>query len=86
MKKLLYIFLLSITLLLAPSCHADEPKEGEKVYLDSQGKGLIKGNMNDKGEYIYHMPGQRYYKVTIPEKMFKSEEQAKRAGFRRSMK
>lgn len=46
--------------------------------------GQIKGNINSKGEWIYHMPGQRYYSRTDPEKWFCAEEEAKKAGFRRS--
>lgn len=46
--------------------------------------GKIKGNINSKGEWIYHMPGQRYYSRTDPEKWFCTEEEAKKAGFRRS--
>lgn len=46
--------------------------------------GKIKGNINDKGEHIYHMQGQRYYTRTNPEKWFCTEDEAKKAGFRRS--
>jgi hypothetical protein len=61
-----------------------ETEQTENVYVDSQGRGLIKGNINDKHEKIYHMPGQNFYDICKPEKWFKTEEDAKRAGFRKS--
>ncbi|MDQ0247111.1 micrococcal nuclease [Bacillus fengqiuensis] len=42
----------------------------------------IKGNINSKGEKIYHTPQSPQYKVTKPEMMFCTEEEAKAAGFR----
>ncbi|MFU0824668.1 ComEC/Rec2 family competence protein [Clostridium sp.] len=47
-------------------------------------KGLIKGNINSKGEKIYHIPGGAYYDKTVPEVWFNTEEEAKAAGFRPS--
>lgn len=44
----------------------------------------IKGNINSKGEKIYHVPGGRYYNKTIPEETFATEEDALLAGYRRS--
>ncbi len=49
----------------------------------------IKGNISSSGERIYHLPGDRYYAVTLidwwkGERWFCSEEQARRAGFRRA--
>jgi len=44
----------------------------------------IKGNHSRRGEFIYHLPGQRYYEVTRPEAMFCTEREAIAAGFRRS--
>ena len=41
----------------------------------------IKGN---KPSMIYHMPGQAYYKKTSPEACFKSERQARAAGYHRA--
>jgi endonuclease YncB( thermonuclease family) len=46
---------------------------------------LIKGNINRRGEHIYHMPGMPYYEATRPERMFCSEAEARAAGFRRAM-
>ena len=49
----------------------------------------IKGNINAKGEKIYHMPGGRFYdstKIDLPdgERWFCNERQAKDAGWRAS--
>ncbi|PPA71949.1 thermonuclease family protein [Jeotgalibacillus proteolyticus] len=43
---------------------------------------LIKGNINSKGEKIYHIPSSRYYQNTIPEEWFCAAEEAEKAGFR----
>jgi micrococcal nuclease len=50
---------------------------------------VIKGNINAAGEKIYHLPGQKYYDVTViePEKgerWFCSEAEAIAAGWRKS--
>lgn len=42
---------------------------------------VIKGNINSKGNKIYHMPGQRDYDNTVAEEMFCTEEEAEEAGF-----
>ncbi len=42
---------------------------------------VIKGNINSKGNKIYHMPGQRDYDNTVAEEMFCTEEEATEAGF-----
>lgn len=42
---------------------------------------VIKGNINAKGNKIYHMPGQQNYDNTNPEEMFCSVEEAEAAGF-----
>jgi len=49
----------------------------------------IKGNVNRKGERVYHVPGQKYYNVTrmnkgTGERWFCTEDEAKAAGWRRS--
>lgn len=41
----------------------------------------IKGNGNSG---IYHLPGQRYYKVTQPEDCFRTEAAARKAGYRKA--
>lgn len=50
---------------------------------------VIKGNINNKGEKIYHMPGQQYYDQTQidtsqGERWFCSEAEAQAAGWRKS--
>jgi micrococcal nuclease len=42
----------------------------------------IKGNINSRGDRIYHVPGSRYYDATIAEKMFCTIEEAEADGFR----
>ncbi len=42
----------------------------------------IKGNINAKGEKIYHVPGSSSYEQTKAEMWFATEEEAKAAGFR----
>ncbi|MEK5184169.1 thermonuclease family protein [Solibacillus sp. FSL W7-1324] len=41
----------------------------------------IKGNINRKGNKIYHMPGQLDYENTVAEEMFCSVKEAEEAGF-----
>jgi micrococcal nuclease len=43
---------------------------------------MIKGNINSRGEKIYHVPGGRYYEQTKAEEMFCTEEEARAAGYR----
>jgi micrococcal nuclease len=49
----------------------------------SQGQ-TIKGNINSRGEKIYHIPGGKYYDQTNPEEWFFTEEDARAAGYRKS--
>ncbi|EKN68653.1 thermonuclease family protein [Schinkia azotoformans] len=46
------------------------------------GDCVIKGNINSKGEKIYHTPSSRSYNQTKPEIWFCTEEEAIAAGFR----
>lgn len=62
----------------APTRAAREPR-----YANAAGCA-IKGNHSRYGDYIYHLPGQRYYDVTRPEALFCTEREAIAAGFRRS--
>ncbi|TDT46004.1 nuclease-like protein [Fonticella tunisiensis] len=55
-----------------------------KVYVDANGRGLIKGNISSSGEKIYHMPGGAYYNRTVAGEWFKTEAEAQAAGYRRS--
>lgn len=47
---------------------------------------LIKGNINSRGDKIYHLPGGQYYEQTKAERMFCSVEEAVAAGFRAAMR
>ena len=56
-----------------------------KKYIDSKGRGMIKGNINRKGLKIYHLPNQKSYKdVKINfkkgEKYFITEKEAQEEG------
>lgn len=64
--------------------HGSKNEAEQKEYTDPAGNGLIKGNINSKGEKIYHLPGGAYYDSTIPEVWFKTEKEAQEAGFRPS--
>jgi len=44
----------------------------------------VKGNINARGEKIYHLPGQSSYERTDSETTFATEEEAQQAGFRRA--
>lgn len=54
------------------SADSDTPPEGK----------AIKGNINAKGEKIYHVPGSASYEQTKAEMWFATEEEAQAAGFR----
>lgn len=47
-------------------------------------KAKIKGNIKPNGEKIYHVPGGKMYKVVKAEVIFKTEEEAQKAGFKKS--
>jgi hypothetical protein len=44
----------------------------------------VKGNINERGQWIYHVPGGAFYAQTHPERCFASESEAWQAGFRPS--
>lgn len=67
----------------APARTASQRTPGETRYADARGCA-IKGNHSRRGEFIYHLPGQRYYDLTRPEALFCTEREAMAAGFRRS--
>lgn len=65
------------------------PRDGLTIspYPDRQ----IKGNINSKGERIYHTPGQRDYDKTIidesdGERWFATEQEALEAGWRKALR
>jgi endonuclease YncB( thermonuclease family) len=55
----------------------------DRRYTNAQGCA-IKGNHSRHGDWIYHMPGQKYYAQTRPEALFCTEREAQAAGYRRS--
>lgn len=64
----------------APEPQTSEPQDAEC---------LIKGNINNKGVKIYHLPGQQYYNETVispakGERYFCTEAEAQAAGWRRA--
>src|SRR5699024_6067218 len=67
------------------SITAEKNDSVESVLVDNT--GMIKGNINENGEKIYHLPGGEYYDKTIitpetGEQYFETEEEAIAAGFR----
>ncbi|QST02914.1 hypothetical protein IMZ31_20410 (plasmid) [Pontibacillus sp. ALD_SL1] len=44
----------------------------------------VKGNINKKGEKIYHIPNGRFYETVQPVDYFRSEKSAEEAGYRKS--
>lgn len=56
--------------------------ESSKEETNSTNACLIKGNINSKGDKIYHSPGQENYENTVAEEMFCTENDALEAGFR----
>nr|WP_245947189.1 thermonuclease family protein [Bacillus taeanensis] len=54
--------------------------------IEKQNSGCdIKGNINSSGEKIYHLSSGRYYKQTKAERIFCTEAEAKKAGFRKAL-
>lgn len=70
-----------------PSDLADAAK---RATTNASPKCRIKGNISiDKGERIFHVPGQRYYEATkidmrYGERWFCSEAEARSAGWRKA--
>jgi len=67
----------------SPARAAPQRPAREERYTNAFGCA-IKGNHSRYGDYIYHLPGQRYYDGTRPEVLFCTEREAIAAGFRRS--
>jgi micrococcal nuclease len=60
-----------------------KPTQEEKSPSEIPPEGkLIKGNINAKGDKIYHVPGSASYEQTKAEMWFATEEEARAAGFR----
>ena len=63
--------------------------KGPAVGVVPGSRCVIKGNVSSKGDKVYHVPGGRYYESTIidegaGERFFCTEDEAVRAGWRRS--
>lgn len=67
----------------AGSTKAAQSSRSERTYRNEFGCA-IKGNRSIRGDWIYHLPGMRYYDSTRPEELFCTESQAVTAGYRRS--
>lgn len=44
----------------------------------------VKGNINKKGDRIYHVPSGRFYQTVKAVTYFRSEKAAEKAGYRKS--
>ncbi|MFI8491846.1 thermonuclease family protein [Peribacillus butanolivorans] len=60
--------------------------EKKNAKSTSCSKPEIKGNINSKGDKIYHIPTGQYYEITKPEELFCTEQDALNAGFRKSQR
>jgi hypothetical protein len=58
-----------------------EVVSSSKDKIETEGKCAIKGNSTSK---IYHIPGGAFYERMKSPTCFRTEEEAKKAGFRRS--
>lgn len=65
---------------------AEEADASQDAALASCPNPQIKGNINSKGDKIYHVPGSAQYDRTDPEAMFCTEDEAAAAGFRKAGK
>lgn len=48
--------------------------------------GVVRGNVSQSGELIYHLPGDQYYDVTVPEQCFATPSDAQESGYRHSLR
>ncbi|MGE7764291.1 thermonuclease family protein [Peribacillus sp. NPDC096540] len=64
----------------------DVVTEKKNAKNSSCSKPEIKGNINSKGDKIYHIPTGQYYEITKPEELFCTEQDALNAGFRKSQR
>lgn len=68
---------------------ADAQQRPDMTQVPREAACIIKGNISDRGERIYHMPGGEFYERTRispakDERWFCSEADARAAGWRRS--
>lgn len=64
----------------------DKVTEEKTENITSCSNPEIKGNINSKGDKIYHIPSGEYYDITKEEEMFCTEQDAVDAGFRKSQR
>jgi hypothetical protein len=70
----------------------ESPSTSSPSFAVSSGGGCnIKGNIGNKGDRIYHVPGQAFYDKTKisagkGERWFCSEQEARQAGWRRALR
>jgi endonuclease YncB( thermonuclease family) len=60
--------------------------EAQRSAVAPSASCVIKGNVNKRGERIYHLVSDPFYTRTKPENWFCSTDEAERAGFRRAGK
>ncbi|WP_367593501.1 sunset domain-containing protein [Heyndrickxia camelliae] len=81
MKKLLLLPLLFILLLNGCSNQSSSSENTQEKCKNPK----IKGNLTTyNGEKIYHVPGGQFYDKTNAEEMFCTEDDAIKAGYRKS--
>jgi len=67
-------------------------RRGQRLAETAGGDGCtVKGNINSKGDRIYHVPGQENYEQTVispskGERWFCSEDEARAAGWRKAQR
>ena len=66
--------------------HPEVINNNEKGFTNKKASSdcRIKGNINSKGQKIYHTPSSRSYEQTKPEVWFCSEQEAINSGFRKA--
>lgn len=70
-----------------PSKPKQETNEVEAGFVSQAcKKPTIKGNINSKGEKIYHIPSGQYYDITKEEALFCTEKEAVESGFRKAQR
>ena len=75
----------------SPRPTTSPPLGGQVCDFSGTDRPLIKGNINAKGERIYHVPGGAFYERTVidesqGERWFCTEAEATAAGWRRSLR
>ncbi|WP_230499341.1 thermonuclease family protein [Sutcliffiella rhizosphaerae] len=67
-----------------PEFMEDIQSNEQKEQVKNSQNCTIKGNINSKGEKIYHIKSGAFYDRTIPEECFDTEDEAVAAGYRKS--